>query len=339
MTDNPVLAEATRGDIVESAHRGALAVFDADGACVLALGDIERPVFPRSAVKGIQALALLESGAADLYDLTPGEIALACSSHSGEPAHAAASARMLKKSGRTFACLECGTHWPMNEAAAHDLARSGKEPTALHNNCSGKHAGFICAAVAMQEDPQGYVRPDHPLQREVTATLAQVLKVDFSRAPMGIDGCAIPTYGVPLKALAYGFARYGAGTGFEPVRAKSIRRIRAACAAEPFMVAGTGRFDTRIMTALRERAFTKTGAEGVYCAALPEQGLGIAIKIDDGATRASEAAMASLIARFLTLDAQEGAVIQAAIDAPIRNRNGDVVGHVRPSHSLRRALG
>ena len=338
MTDNPVLADVSRGGSVESAHRGALAVFDADGACVLALGDIDRPVFPRSAVKGIQALALMESGAADRFDLTQGEIALACSSHSGEPAHAETAAHMLKKAGRTLACLECGTHWPMNEAAAHALARSGREPSALHNNCSGKHAGFVCAAVAMAEDPQGYVGADHPLQREVTAALETVFELDLSGAPRGIDGCAIPTFAMPLKAMATGFARFGAGVGFQPARGKAIRRIRQACAAEPFMVAGSGRFDTRIMTALRERAFTKTGAEGVYCAALPELGLGIALKIDDGATRASEAAMASLIAKYLPLGAAESAVIAVAMDAPIHNRNGAIVGHVRPAEGLRRAL-
>lgn len=338
MTVNPVLAEVTRGGFVESAHHGSLAVFDADGACLLALGDIARPVFPRSAVKGIQALVMMESGAADRFDLTQKEIALACSSHSGEPLHTETAAHMLKKAGRTVACLECGFHWPSDETAAHELARAGRTPNALHNNCSGKHSGFVCAAVAMEEDPAGYVGADHPLQRAVTAALAEVLRTDLSQAPQGIDGCAIPTFAVPLSALASGFARFGAGVGFEPVRAKAIRRIRAACAAEPFMVAGTGRFDTRVMTALRERAFTKTGAEGVYCAALPEQGLGIAIKIDDGAPRASQATLAALIEKFLPLDAAESAAVREARDVPILNRNGAIVGEVHPAEALRRAL-
>ncbi|MCA0425128.1 MAG: asparaginase, partial [Proteobacteria bacterium] len=144
--NDPVLVEVTRGGRVESVHRGALAVVDADGVVVAKLGDIARPVFPRSSVKSIQALVMMESGAADLYDMTPAEIALACASHNGEPRHAETAEHMLKKAGRRATCLECGAHWPSNAEFARGLAAEGKSPTALHNNCSGKHAGFVCQA-------------------------------------------------------------------------------------------------------------------------------------------------------------------------------------------------
>lgn len=336
MTD-PVLVEVTRGMQVESVHRGSLAVVDADGKLVLGVGDIERPVFPRSAVKAIQALVMMESGAPEKFDLTNAEIALACASHNGEEAHAKTAEHMLKKAGRTAKCLECGAHWPMWDKAAYALARSGKEPTALHNNCSGKHAGFVCAAVALNEDADitGYIAPSHPIQRAITGALANVCDVKLDEGVFGVDGCSIPTWAIPLQKVAHGFARFGAGHDVDPVRGRAMRRIRQAVAAEPFYVAGTNRFDTVIMEALRERAFTKTGAEGVFCAMLPEQGLGVALKIDDGATRAAEVVMASLIQRFLELNETEKTAIDNAITVGMKNWNGKAVGEIRPAPELK----
>lgn len=333
--NDPVLVEVTRGGVVESVHRGRLAVFDADGKAVAALGDIDQPVFPRSAVKAIQALVMMESGAADRFGLTDAEISLACASHNGEPEHVATAEAMLVKAGRSAQCLECGAHWPMREGTARALARTGAAPSALHNNCSGKHAGFVCASVAMGQDPGGYIQPEHPLQRAVTAALETAFDVSLADAPRGVDGCSIPTYAIPLKAMAIGFARFGTGHGFAPERARAAQRIRNAVAAAPFMVAGTERFDTTLMQALGARAFVKTGAEGVYCASLPEKGLGVALKIDDGATRASVVTMASLIESCLDLNATEQAVVDAARTASMSNWNGIVVGEARASAALR----
>lgn len=333
--DNPVLAEVTRGSAVESRHRGAAVVADADGRVVLALGDVERPVFPRSAVKALQALPLLESGAADRYGLTPAEIALAVASHSGEQAHAEASLAMLNKAGRDASCLECGAHWPMGEAAARALAKAGGEPSALNNNCSGKHAGFICLACGMDEDPKSYVQAGHAVQQAVRGALEEVTGAAHRAELSGVDGCSIPTYAVPLTALARGFARFGTGQGFGPKRAEAARRIREAVAAHPFMVAGTGRFDTRLMERFGQRAFIKTGAEGVYCGALPELGYGIALKCDDGAGRAAEVAMAALIERFLPLNGEEQAAFAPFRETVLTNWNGIEVGRVRAAESLR----
>jgi L-asparaginase II len=327
--ENPVLAEVTRGTMVESRHRGSAVVIDADGAVVLALGDVERPVFPRSAVKAIQALPLLESGAADRYGLSEAEIALAVSSHSGEPRHAETSLAMLKKAGRDAGCLECGVQWPMNEAASRAMSKAGSEPSALNNNCSGKHAGFVCLSCALDEDPAGYVTRGHAVQKAVHAALEEVTGAEHSPERMGTDGCSIPSYAVPLKALALGFARLGTGNGFAPERAKAAARIRKAAAAHPFMVAGTGRFDTRAMEQLRERLFIKTGAEGVYCGALPELGYGIALKCDDGAGRAAEVAMAALIARFLPMSEAEATAFAPLRESVLKNWNGIDVGRVR----------
>ena len=169
---NPVLIEVLRGDRVESRHAGAVAVLDPEGGVVFAAGDIDAAVYPRSAVKGMQALPLIESGAADRFGLGEAEIALACASHSGEPAHVETATAMLAKAGQSPACLECGVQWPSDARATRALAASGQEPGAIHNNCSGKHSGFVCVSCAMGQDPAGYVRPDHPAMREVTAALS-----------------------------------------------------------------------------------------------------------------------------------------------------------------------
>ncbi|HYF57008.1 MAG TPA: asparaginase, partial [Salinarimonas sp.] len=299
--DNPVLVDVARGPLVESCHRGALCVADADGTVLLSLGDVERPVFPRSAVKAIQALPLVAGGAADRLGLTDAEIALAISSHSGEPAHVETADAMLAKAGCDPSCLACGGHWPMDQAAARALEARGGTPTRLHDNCSGKHAGFLCLACGLDAPREGYERAVHPVQGLVRAALEDVTGACHTPDVMAVDGCSIPTYAVPLPSLAYGFARFGTGAGLPPETGRAAARIRRAAAAHPFMVAGTGRFDTRLMERLRERAFVKTGAEGVYCAALPEVGLGVALKCDDGATRAAEAILASLVLRFLPL--------------------------------------
>jgi L-asparaginase II len=326
---NPVLVEVTRGGRVESGHHGAVAVIDADGAVAFAAGDIDLAVFPRSAVKALQALPLLASGAADQLGLTDAELALACASHSGEPAHVATALSMLGKAGWDDKVLECGAHWPSSQAAALALAASGGTASALHNNCSGKHAGFVCLACASGEDPAGYVEPDHPTMRRITAALAETTGTVLNERNRGIDGCSIPTYAIPLRALALAFARFGTGRGLSPGFGAAAVRLRAAVAEHPFMVGGTGRFDTEVMRAFGARVFTKTGAEGVYCASFPDLGLGVAVKCDDGAGRAAEMVTAALIARFVG----EG-VPEKWARPVLRNWNGIAVGALRVAGAL-----
>lgn len=331
--DDPVLVEVVRGALVESRHRGAIAVADAEGCLVLALGDVAAPVFPRSAVKALQALVLIESNAADLFSFSNEELALACSSHSGEPGHVAAVARILAKAGLDTSALACGTHWPASDAAATELARIG-QPSALHNNCSGKHAGFLCAACAMGADPTGYWNPEHPVQRQVRAVLKDLTGATLSDDHRGIDGCSVPTWAIPLQSLAHGFAKFATGHKLSPARARAAQRLRHACARKPWYVAGTGRFCTGIMALFGERVFVKTGAEGVYCGALPEQGFGIAIKCDDGASRAAQAIMAALIGRFLPLSDSERVALGPFIQPTLRNWNGLDVGLLRVTDAI-----
>jgi L-asparaginase II len=326
--NNPILVEVLRGVLVESRHRGAIAVVDADGAAVLAIGDVTTPIFPRSAVKALQALPLVETGAADALGFGDEELALACASHSGEAGHVAGVMHMLAKAGLDAAALRCGAHWPMAQPALVALARAG-EPSALHNNCSGKHAGFLCVACAKGIDHADYWRPQHPVQREVRAALEDMTGTTLSDDRCAIDGCSVPTWAIPLQNLAHAFAKFGTGISLAPERARAAARLRAACAQKPWYVAGTGRFCTEIMQLFGARVFVKTGAEGVYCGALPEQGLGIAIKCDDGAGRAAQAVMAAIIARFLPLGDAERAALMRFERPTLRNWNGFEIGTVR----------
>jgi L-asparaginase II len=346
---NPALVEVMRGNALESCHAGALAVVDAQGALVLSIGDIDRPVFPRSAVKLLQALPLVESGAADLLGLDDEELALACASHNGEPAHVQVAARMLAKAGVDAGVLECGVHWPRVDTVLRAMVQRGETATALHNNCSGKHSGFVCVACALLgagTDPldlrrfvKGYVDAGHPVMREVTEALQATTGFDLSRAPRGIDGCSIPTFAIPLRHLALAFARVGTGVGLRDGRQRAARRLRTAIARAPFMVSGTDRFDTRVMERLGERVCCKVGAEAMYCAALPERGLGVAIKIDDGNNaRAAEVVMAATIEALLPLAGDDAAFMRARSDVRLTNWNGLEVGALRASTGLREAL-
>jgi L-asparaginase II len=230
--------------------------------------------------------------------------------------------------------LRCGAHWPIAQPAAAAVARSGT-PTPLHNNCSGKHAGFLCVARALGVDHAEYWRPEHPVQRLVRAVLEDFTGSSLGETCCAIDGCSVPTWAVPLRNLARGFAKFGAGQGLSAERAAAAARLRQACAKAPWFVAGTGRFCTEIMQQFGERVFVKTGAEGVYCAALPGEGLGIALKCDDGASRAAQAIMAALIARFLPLAASERAGLETLAQPVLRNWNGFEVGQVRVTEALR----
>jgi L-asparaginase II len=332
---NPVLVEVTRGALVESRHTGAIAVADADGRLVLALGDVDRPVFPRSAVKALQAILLVESGAADAFGLSDEELAVACASHSGDKVHVEAVRSLLAKAGLDESYLACVVHWPVSDKATRDLIKAGRRRQSVHNNCSGKHAGMLAAAVRLGLDPRGYERPDHPLQVMIGGIISETCGVRLERDGMGIDGCSLPTWSLPLGALARGLARFGSGEGLAPARAAAAKRLMQACFAAPALVAGEGRFDTIAMSALAPDLFVKGGAEAVHCAALPGAGLGIALKIDDGAKRAAERALSEVLAALLP---RAQSALADQLDGEMLNWRGISVGRIAAGGSLTAAL-
>ncbi|WP_062227270.1 asparaginase [Aureimonas frigidaquae] len=333
--NDPIIIDVTRGSLVESRHRVHAAVVEADGACAFQAGDIAAAVFPRSAVKVLQALPLIETGAADAANLSPAELALACASHSGTQDHVSAVRAMLAKGGLTGAELECGCHWPFDLKVALDLARADGTPTPLHNNCSGKHAGFLCTAVHMGEETAGYVRATHPVQERARRAIQETIGAELSSDACGIDGCSIPTYAAPLEAFARGFARLATGEGVDGERARAGRRLIDACMAHPFEMSGPGRACLKLIEAGQGRVFAKTGAEGVFCGAVPELGFGFALKAEDGATRAAESAVAALLAAMLRkVDAELAARYDEMSRAPLRNWEKMAVGEVRPARAL-----
>jgi L-asparaginase II len=316
---NPIIAQITRGGIVESKHTGAYVVSDARGNNIVQAGDISRSIFPRSAIKAFQCLPMIETGAADRYGFTNEEIALCCASHSGEPEHVRVARSMLAKIDIIESCYECGAHWPTSRAATYELVRAGETAKDVHNNCSGKHAGMLALAQHLAVNVKNYVLPDHPVQKEIATTLAAFCEIEIASAPQGIDGCSVPTWAMPLRNLALGFAKLPANT--------AGMRIVTAVRAHPFMIAGTGKFDTEIMQAV-PRLFIKFGAEGVYCGSIPHAGLGFAMKCDDGAVRAVEVAIAKVLAELDVWTADEAAILKTFSHAEMHNWQKLKVGEI-----------
>jgi L-asparaginase II len=331
--ENPVLIEVLRGPVVESRHRGAVAVLDGDGKIIMQIGDIERPVFPRSAIKAMQALPLVESGASDAFLFGNKELALACASHSAEEGHVETARTMLARAGITEDAYECGVHWPFDQPIAIDFASNGIKPLQIHNNCSGKHAGFLCYACHEVIDIKGYIGLNHPIQTHIRDVMESVTGAPHAIDQCGTDGCSIPTYAIPLKDLAHGFAKMVTGINLEKQRASAAKRLIEACMAEPWHVAGTGRACTEIMTAAPGKVFAKIGAEGVYCAAIPEMGLGIALKCDDGSERGAAAMINAVLANLLQKQ-EVSEIYRAKANKQFRNWNKMDIGKLRPTGPL-----
>ncbi len=317
-----------RGNVVESRHRVSFAVAGSDGQVLLARGKTNRPVFPRSAVKMLQAISLVETGAADHFHLTAQELSLACASHNGEPRHVDAVTTWLEKLGLSPMDLECGAHLPSHAPSMENLLSAGDTPSALHNNCSGKHAGMLTLAKHLGVATKGYSRPDHPVQELIADTLKAMSGIAELPAP-AIDGCGIPTFAIPLDNLALAMARFAAPARLPTKRQKACHRIAEAMRQHPEMVAGLERPCTLIMQAL-PGVVAKTGAEGVYTAAWPDRALGIALKVEDGATRASSVALLALLDRLGAIDDGARRHLQAVATPTLKNHAGTTVGHITP---------
>lgn len=333
MTDrpNPVLVEVTRGPVLECVHRGSIAVCRPDGTLEWAVGTVDRPMLARSACKILQALPMVESGAADRFRLTTEELALACASHNGAEIHTSRIGTWLGTLDLKETDLRCGPQVP-NDADARAALRAGRTtPDQTHNNCSGKHCGMLTLGRHLGGGVE-YVDPEHPVQRAIRAATADAARED--PAGHAIDGCSAPNFMLSLAGLATAVAGFAAPlAAFSGTRQSAAQRLTGAMMTHPELVAGEGRACTALMRAASGRAAVKTGAEGVFTAILPEAGLGIALKVDDGSARGSEAAMTALLARYGALDAEHPVVARYA-DAPLLNRRGIDCGRVRAVDQL-----
>lgn len=329
-----VLVEVVRGGRAESVHRGSIAVVDVSGRLLYSAGDPDLTFYARSCLKPVQALPVILSGTADALELTGREIAICCASHNGELFHTEAVKSMLAKGGLTPEQLGCGAHPPYGEKAFEDLLRQGDRPAPIHNNCSGKHAGLLLTASRTGMDPAGYLERDHPIQQEIAGYLSVMAGMENEELPWGVDGCGLPTYGLPLRRLALVFARIADPSPIEPAVAGAISRLADAMVTHPEMVGGTDEFDTVLMQTAEGSLIGKAGAEGMYCIALRNEGIGIAIKIDDGNRRAAYPAAVEVIRQLGTLSAHQLEALERFRQPAIHNNKGDTVGELRPVFRL-----
>ncbi len=328
MASNPILAEVTRGGIVESFHRGALIITGKNGEVICSRGNVENQIFPRSAIKAMQAIPLIASGAAHKFDLSDQEIAIACSSHGGEIEHINTVRSLLRKAKIDEAALMCGSHWPLYLPAGRDMAKNNQVPDNIHNNCSGKHAGMLATAKHLGEPLEDYINRDHPVQKRIEKIISGFYGLDLTSAPCGIDGCSVPTWAISLKAMAFGFSNFSVADHNENQWADASSTIIKAARSFPLMIAGSERFCTRIMKAV-PRLFAKTGAEGVYCGCIPHAGIGIAVKCDDGAKRASEVIFAKALSSLDVWSNEERRIFEEFSQFDLKNSNEIMVGQLQ----------
>lgn len=347
------VVEVTRGDVIESVHFGAVAVADASGRVVASWGDPETATFLRSSAKPFQALPLLESGAADAFGLTPRELAIICASHSGTDEHVDLVGRVQAKAGVKESDLRCGTHPPYDDATRRRLAQEGKPPTPNRHNCSGKHTGMVTQARFFSEPIDSYEARSHPVQLRILQAFAEMCGLGPQEVHVGVDGCSVPTFAVPLRAAATAYARLADPSSLAAQRASACRRIVTAMTAHPDMVAGPGRFDTLLMQAAAGRVLCKGGAEGYRgMALLPgalapgSPALGIAMKVSDGdlgkpsdnppGQRAAARAALTALVDLGALDDQAVRALAEFGPRPVTNFRGLLVGEVRSCFHIRR---
>ncbi len=332
------LVEVWRGDTLESLHHGALAVADASGHLLAWQGDPEAVTFLRSSAKPLQALPLVESGAADHFALTDPELAVVCASHAGTEAHVATVAGLQRRVGVEEADLQCGAHPPFDRQAAARLREAGREPTPNHHNCSGKHTGMLALARFLGAPLETYLAPQHPVQRHILEAVAAMAGLEPEKVRLGIDGCSAPNFALPLRAVATAYARLADPAGLPERRAEACRRVFRAMTAHPEMVGGPGSFDTALMQAFPGRVLAKGGAEGFQALALPagalpgQPALGVALKIADGdAARRARSLAALAVLQALGLEAAlEQESLAPFGPRPLTNYGGLTVGELRP---------
>lgn len=331
------IARAVRGDRTESWHAGVAAVVTPDGRRVARLGEPATATFLRSAAKPFQAMALLAAGGEAAFDLSDADVALACASHGGTPAHVERAASLLERGGFGPEDLLCGAHEPVDTAAARALRAAGRAPTTLHNNCSGKHAAMLLACRLRELPTAGYDAPDHPLQRENRERIARLCGLPERRLAVAVDGCSVPTFNLPVAAAARAWAvladpeAAGLGSG----EAAAARRVIRAMAAEPAMVAGPGRFTTRLIEATGGRVIGKEGAEGVYAVAVRgPAALGLVLKVADGGARCRDGVALELLRTTGSLSGEELERLESFHRPERRNHRGLLVGRIEPVPEL-----
>ena len=334
LQENPITVESIRGDMVENTHRVRGVIINHHGKVQASWGNVEAAIYPRSSLKIMQILPLFLSGAYDHYGFSDEEIALGCSSHAGADIHIKTLKAILDKIGLSETHLGCGHAYPNDDDSKYALIKAGEPQAASYHMCSGKHAMMLATAKYLDVAIDDYVDITHPIQQRVMGGIERICEVDLSHAPVGIDGCSLPNWGLPLVNMAYGFAKIGVCDDLPSDYGQAIKKIRACVASHPEYVEnqGGGAYDSFLMDLFKERLFIKSGADGCLFAALPEYGLGVGVKCDDGSPQAARVMMSNLLNKIgLFDDISDGHrdKINSLLQPKLRNANHIITGHQR----------
>lgn len=329
--------ELWRGDRMESRVRADVAVVDSLGQVRYWFGDPGRQTYWRSSAKPFQAMPIIESGGADQFHFGPKEVAITCASHGGETMHVDLVQDLLARIDALPEDLICGIHPPSHRSSALALVARGEEPHVLHNNCSGKHTGMLTLARALKAPLKGYERPDHPVQQAIRKNVAYMAGLNEAELYTGTDGCGVPTFYLSLERMAYSYARLVDPRGLEPAQAGAAMIIAEAMRMHPELVSGTGRLEVDLAQATQHRFVAKGGAEAVFCLGIPDRGLGLAVKVDDGNSRVIPTLVAATLAQLGALSGEEQGKLQSLLHPEIRNHAGTLVGDIRPVMALKSA--
>ncbi|AZR71982.1 hypothetical protein BBF96_00320 [Anoxybacter fermentans] len=329
------LVHVYRGQYVESIHYGSVVVVNAEGELIKSAGDPDFKTFIRSAAKPIQALPVVYSGAMEKYNLTPRELAVMCASHSGEEIHIETVRSILKKINVPEEKLLCGVHPPYHKPSAEALIKAGIEPTSIYCNCSGKHAAMLTLCMYFGWDIDGYIELKHPLQQMMLEVVSDVTDVPKDEFWLGVDGCGVPVFGMPLKNMALGFARLSKPEYLKEKYRNAARIITEAMYTNPMLVAGTDRFCTDLMRVMKGKVVAKAGAEAVYCVGFMDKGIGLAVKIDDGGRRGREVVVLKAMEDLGLISKEELAQLRKYRHPVIKNHHNKVVGELKPVFTLK----
>jgi len=322
------LATVTRSGLVESTHYGDAVVVTGDGRILSTGGDPQRWAYMRSSGKPLQALPIVMTGAADEFGLTQQELAVCCASHCSSAEHVQTVRGILAKLGMNEDALECGTHAVGDEEERNRLIRENKLPLPIHNNCSGKHAGILASTKAMGVPPEGYSQPDHPVQKLILSTIAAMCDIPAERIRLGVDGCGLPTFAMPLKNMAVGFARLTNPRRVDDDIAAAAGRICSAMAAAPVMIAGKGSFNTRLLEVAGDTITAKGGAEGLFMLGVKGRDIGLAIKASDGDFRAMPPVVLSALKQLDAISDEQLRQLDEFIRPQLKNTLDVVIGEI-----------
>ncbi len=334
MNCNPILVDVFRGEVLESFHRGVICIVDADQKIIYSEGDTQQICYPRSALKFFQQIPLLASGAADALGLSEEELAVTCGSHNGEAMHVAAVDSILKKAGLERSALKCGAQYPTHRKSANALLASGQKAEAIHNNCSGKHAGFLAYCVFRGWDTEDYLNPQHPLQAEIRKLVSDFHAYPETLLHTALDGCSAPIYSIPVYNQALGYMHLAKFAKEDSSLGKACKRLINAAGKYPLMIAGTGRYCSDLMLQSGSRIIGKTGAEGIYSLAFTEEIIGACIKIDDGKMLPQYNVAQKLVRQSRILSDEQLTPLETYEESAITNYNKFETGTLRVNPAI-----